>query len=237
MQRLSRRTLRSIAQQTSNEFRIILVCNKSPGGIQDLPNLTVIEEPFPLPERTTTARMTDKWSKVKRGLIAAREQGAGYIMICDADDCVSRRLAAFCNAALPCSGWSFDRAFVHDENSRWLFLRDNFSQLCGTSAIVWAELHDLPQSMEQRIDDFFLLCHGHGVISDYMVKVGRPLVSLPFPGAVYCTGTGENDSGFRFANWRSRRLALQKLWKSRYLSKRRIAEFGLFPLECFGDSE
>jgi hypothetical protein len=230
VQKLSRRTLRSICQQTSDEFRVILVCNESPGEVDGLRNLIVIEESFPIPGPSTPERMNDKWLKVKRGLAEARQYAPGYVMICDADDCVSRRLAAFCNAATRCPGWSFDRAFIHDEGSSWLFLRDEFARLCGTSAIVWAEQQELPSSMDDS-QGYFLLSHGHGVISDYLASVGRPLTPLPFPGAVYCTGTGENDSGLRFGNWRSRRLALQKLWKSRYLSRRWIREFGLHPLD------
>lgn len=231
VQRLCRRTLRSICNQSFDDFRVILVCNESPTGIGDLRNLTIIKEAFPIPGPSTAERMNDKWLKVKRGLVEARQNGAGYIMICDADDCVSNRLAEFCERSPRCAGWSLDRAFIHDEGSSWLFLRDGFARLCGTSAMVWAEPHELPSSMDDPIDRYFLLCHGHGVISDYLASVGRPLAPLPFPGAVYCTGTGENDSGFRFADWRSRKLLLQKILNARLLNRKRVQEFGLFPLD------
>jgi hypothetical protein len=231
VEKLCQRTLRSICSQTCSDFKVILVCNKAPRNIIQLAGLQVVEETFPIPGPTSAERMNDKWLKVKRGLVEARQNGPGYIMICDADDCVSNQLAEFCERSPRCAGWSLDRAFIHDEGSSWLFLRDGFARLCGTSAMVWAEPHELPSSMDDPIDRYFLLCHGHGVISDFLSSVGRPLAPLPFPGAVYCTGTGENDSGFRFADWRSRKLLLQKIFNARFLNRKRVQEFGLFPLE------
>jgi hypothetical protein len=231
VQRLCQRTLRSVCGQTSKNFRALLVCNRAPKGLNGLSNLEVFEEPFPVPGPTTRERMDDKWRKIKRGLIEAKKRSPGYVMIGDADDCVSNRLAHWCETQPVCSGWSFDRAFIHDEETNWLFLRNDFSRLCGTSAIVWAEEHELPSSMSSPTENCFLLCHGHGVISEYLASVGRPLASLPFPGAVYCTGTGENDSGFRFGDLRSRKLLVQKVFNARYLSQRRVREFGLVPLK------
>jgi hypothetical protein len=231
VEQLCQRTLRSICGQTCDRFRVILVCNRAPEGLGRLKNLTVISDDFPVPGSLDSERMEDKWRKVKRGLIEARTYTPGYVMICDADDCVSNRLAEWCETEPICSGWSFDRAFIHDEGSPWLFLRRGFSRICGTSAIVRAESSDLPSKADDRIEDYFLLSHGHGVISDYLASVGRPLKSLPFPGAVYCAGTGENHTGFRFADWRSKKLLLQRILHARYLTRSLKQEFGLFPLE------
>lgn len=225
--RLAVRTVRSACNQTSPDYQVILVCNQRPEGCPTHEKLTVIEEEFPLPEPSSAGRMRDKFRKVHRGLIEARRFAPAHIMITDADDCVSRRLAAFVASYATQPGWYLGRGYVHDEGTRWLFGRKNFDVICGTSAIVRVERSDLPQSMEDDPSQFTLLAFGHGVIREGMAQRGDPLQSLPFPGAVYITGTGENDSGTYFNKVPSRRFQLQKYLDARYLTPWVRREFGL----------
>ncbi len=227
--RLWERTLRSICAQTGDAFRVFLVCNERPKIAFDHPNLTVIEEDFPLPEANTPSRMRDKWAKIRRGLVAAREYAPAHVMVMDADDCVHRGLAEFAAAHPHENGWLFESGYVRDEGRSWVYARKQFDRVCGTSAIVRLEEHDFPSDMYSG-GSYFILENGHGVIGDFCRTHGRPLAPLPFVGAVYNVGTGENDSGFSLRGWHSKKVFLKKIIHAKWLTKQRREAYGLYDL-------
>jgi hypothetical protein len=224
--RICERTLRSMCQQTSDQFRIFLSCNERPRMNFDHPAIRIIEEPFPLPEPTHHARAKDKWIKVRRSLVAAREYGDGHVMIADADDCVHRGLAAFVAAHPGAAGWRLTRGYMHDIGSRWICPTDYFDLRCGTSAIVWLKANEFPPDMTSPYRDYFILAHGHTKIAEYMAEKGTPLRPLPFIGAVYNTGTGENNSGFSLRR-QGRRTRLAMIVRLRPVTPRIRETFGL----------
>lgn len=227
LSRLVVRAMGSLCGQTSPEFRVILVCNQRPNGFVSHPNLTLIEEPFPIPGADRESRMVDKFRKLQRALIAAREFMPGYLMFCDADDCVSRRLADWCARHPGERGWYFKRGYVHDEGTLFAYGRNQFHLFCGTSAIVACTAAELPETMDVPHGENFFLSHGHPILADTLASAGRPLAPLPFPGTVYITGTGENDSGLTYSSLRSRSLQLQKLFHAHYLTPWFRREFNL----------
>jgi hypothetical protein len=227
--RLWERTLRSICAQTNPDFRVVLVCNERPKIDFTHEALTVIEEEFPLPQPTGPSRMADKWRKVRRGLTAARHLAPAHVMIMDADDCVSRNLAALVAQKPEARGWVFNQGYIHDEGTGWLHRKSDFDRYCGTSAIVKLAPEDIPApESKESSDNFYILANGHGVIADYLRDRGEPLERLPFVGAIYITATGENDSGVALRNWRGKKMMLTKLLNSRPLTAKVRNEFGLY---------
>src|SRR5689334_11587727 len=141
---LACRSIGSLLNQTDDRFSIILVCNQPPIGLPMHPKLTVIQRDFPAPG-PGEARMTDKWRKVRVGLVAARELAPCHIMVVDADDCVSRQLATFTAANPDANGWIFSKGYLHDEGSRLIYYHPtSFDSFCGTSNIVRATPDELP---------------------------------------------------------------------------------------------
>jgi hypothetical protein len=226
---LCRRTLQSLAGQTCDDFRIVLVCNKAPRGLESIRHLEVIEENFPAPGHGGPTRMGDKWAKVGRGLEQLRDRLPGHVMICDADDCVSNRLAALCRENPEANGYLIQKGYLHSEGSRWLLSEYDFSRVCGTSSIVRLEKHDLPERGDET-KRCFVLEQGHTRIGDYMASVGRPLQGLPFFGAIYCMATGENDGGRSIRNLRSGRDMLKTAAGIRHLGSKKRREFGFYPI-------
>jgi hypothetical protein len=121
--RLCERTLRSVCAQTSPAFRVFLVCNVRPETNITHPHLSIIERDFPVPVATSAARMNDKWSKLKVGLVAARDFAPAHVMFVDADDCVHRGLAEHVTRYPDAQGWSITVGYFHDEGSRWVYRR------------------------------------------------------------------------------------------------------------------
>jgi hypothetical protein len=231
---LCERTLRSVCGQVGGEFRVLLVCNEAPAMGFTHPALMIVEEDFPIPERNTAARMFDKHEKIKRGLIAARglaaERGFApcHVMAVDADDCVHRGLAAWCERHPGHPGWYLERGYIYHEGSRWMHLWRDFDLLCGTAAIVRCEEADFPREMSDPKEQFLMIDTGHHEYRNPRRTRGRIFDPLPFPGAVYITATGENDSGINLRGWQGRKLLLQKLLGARFLTPGLRAEFGIF---------
>ncbi len=229
---LARRTLQSVLAQTHSDFRVFLVCNDPPDGCPEHPSVTVLRKNFPVPDMSVWEnRMADKWGKVRVGLVAARSLAPCHVMVCDADDSVSNRLAAHVAAHPRTAGWCFDQGWMHDEGSPLIFRwRHGFDSTCGTSSIVRADLPDLPEVEQGPRDENFILHSGHAKIRANMQSRGTPLEMLPFPGAVYNLATGENHSSFSLKGWRSKKILLQKLISYRPLTQRIRKEFGLYDL-------
>jgi len=154
------------------------------------------------------------------------------VMVTDADDCVSNRLAAHVSSNPHSFGWCFDEGWLHDERSRLIYRRRHgFDDICGTSSIVRMDESDLPGSESDEKSDNIILRSGHTTIRRNMVERGTPLEILPFAGAVYNLATGENWSPFSLRRWKSKKVLVKKLLGYRLLTRGIRTEFGLVDLE------
>jgi hypothetical protein len=227
--RLCERTLRSICQQTSSQFRVFLVCRDRPEMDFAHPNLRIIQEDFPIPEPEKKPQRVDKYKKLRRALIAVREEGGGHVMAVDADDLVHRSLAALVEANPNSDGWFFPHGYSYDEGGQWLEKHFDFYLRCGTSNIIRIGCEDLPADTDSPTEKYFFLCNGHNVIADFMARSGKPLKALSFPGAVYVKDTGENLSGPPLKG-SGVRAHVSRLSRLRLLTPRHRAIFGIRPL-------
>ena len=228
---LCERTLRSICRQTSDRFRVFLVCNSAPRMEFRHPALTIIEENFPIPAPNSTDRMFDKHEKLKRGLIAAREMAPCPVMLVDADDCVHRGLVEWCERHPESPGWYLPDGYIYSAGSPWPYRLRDFDQICGTSIIVKCAGKDFPRAMSDRKSDFFMVERGHFEFRDPSRIGGIKLEPLPFAGGVYVTATGENYTGASMQGWQGKKMFIKKLLNARPLTKRIREDFGLYEVE------
>lgn len=223
--KLACRTIASITNQSHPDFRIILVCNQKPIGLDSHPALDVIECDLPPPPNVHGDKERDKWTKLRIGLAVGRRYAPAHFMLLDADDCVNRDLAALSAAHPDGHGWYMDRGYVHREGSPWVVLKNQFHHLCGSSAIVLCDVADLPKNGDD--DSRTLTRCGHGVIVDERRRLRRPLSPLPFVGTVYITGTSENHSGLRYGPFDSIRRFLGEITRYRLLTQGLRTQFSL----------
>jgi hypothetical protein len=229
--KLANRSIRSLLNQADPRFAVILVCNQPPIDLPSDKKLAVIKRDFAVPG-PGEARMSDKWRKVRVGLVAARALTPRHLMVVDADDCVSRRLAGFVADNPDSNGWFFNNGYMHDEGSRLIYIYPRgFDEMCGTSNIVRVGPDDLPYSEETESQDNPILRGGHTRIKQEMQSLGRSLQPLPFPGSVYNLATGENHTGFSLADWKSKKIFIQKLMRYRPLTRQIRKEFNLYTIE------
>ena len=202
--RLFEITLGSVCGQTDPDFRVTVVCHDRPQLQQESRFdgcVEWMEVDFALPDRKAPQTlMADKYRKLAVGFAHARALQPDFTMIVDADDLVSNRLAAHANAHRGANGWSVHRGYVFDYENGYLLRQPNFHQVCGTSAIVSTRTFEFPDAGDFGDSEVFararqqcaLLTNGHQTIERYMAERGTPLAPLPFAGAIYVLGHGDN---------------------------------------------
>ncbi|WP_199314308.1 glycosyltransferase family A protein [Planktothrix sp. FACHB-1365] len=235
--KLVERTLKSICNQTSPDFRVIVVCHEKPQIEFNHPNISYIEVDFPIPEQDLKSKRLDKGRKILWGLIEGRQFNPSHTMIVDADDCVSKHLAGFVNQNPQNNGWFVNKGYVYQPGSKFIYLRRKaFNKLCGTCNIIKYELHNLPDDISQDYPEINLFYASHQDVENEIAQSGNPIKALPFIGAVYIVGNQENiylrDSSLFLENNQDKGI----LWKLKYLLNFQLLttstreEFGLYDI-------
>ena len=229
--RLCERTLMSACAQTCPDFRIILSCTDLPETGFTHPNLIIEQHEYPPVDRhCRQSQSLDKVLKLSRASGRAREFAPCHVMVLDADDLVSRRLAGFVDGLADPMSWRIDHGWLYQEGSRWIWRHRDLSSVCGSTHLVYCEPEDLPAAPEQG--ELLLTAHiPHTEITHELARRGREIRPLPFPGTIYSAAHGDNWSeGYMFQR-RSWRTHLQRLSRMRPLTTRIRREFGLHPIE------
>jgi len=193
--KLFERCVKSICNQTSTEFRVVVICNQRPETEFKHPHIIYIEVDFPVPTWSDhtdfTSRELDKSRKIFTALLYARQLNPSHIMFVDADDCVSKHLAEFVGHNLECSGWVIDKGYEYHDGSRFIYRKKNrFHLKCGTAHVIRFDLVNPPENLTP--DDIAWDYFYHQSIADTLDGRGVPLTYLPFEGAVYITENKEN---------------------------------------------
>lgn len=204
-------TLESVCTQTSNDFHVIIVCNEVP-EIARRRNVEFVKVDFPPPSRlrcpTTgmAAIRVDRGSKYAVGLIYARQYTPDYVMFFDADDYINRRIVEYVGRHPIANGWYFKHGYVYQHGSSRMSLLEDFHKRCGTSHIFNFALFEFaPQltirssleSLTATLNKQYLtnVLGSHKTARRYYQNKGIDLEVLPFAGAVWVLGNGENHSG------------------------------------------
>lgn len=177
----------------------------------------------------------DKGRRVLAALLAAGP--TSHVMVVDDDDFVSNRLAGTVAEAAPDTAFRFDEGFVWTPGGRMLMTNHDFSNLCGTSAILPIAALDLPPSVESASPDYVKTMMGsHVQVKAALEQQGQVFTPLPYPGAVYRVGhanahsRSQNMLRAHLANGgmiRNPRRALRNIQLLRRYGKLERAEFGL----------
>lgn len=212
--KLFERCVRSVCNQTSTNYRVIVVCHEKPQIEFTHPNITYVEVEFPVPGLDLTSKSVDKHRKMLAGLRYAGQFEPSHTMHVDADDCISRHLAKFVEQNPESNGWFVNKGYVYQDGGKFIyFKRRDFYQWCGTSSIFRYDLNPLPEglnyehievndgiseNLSEEIKDYYGCYFQHRKIVQYRAQRGTPTEPLPFPGAVYILDHGESMSSNNF---------------------------------------
>ena len=205
-------TVGSVLNQRSRDLRVVVVIN-SPLEC-DLPadsRIEVVQVGFPpatsLHRPSRVGIEADKGAKLGVGASAAMRHGPTHLMFVDSDDFIHRDIAALAAAEPSHAGWFFDSGYLHQKGSRSVrLMTHDFHQQNGSSHVMRADLLAVPDDIEPSIDrDEVSSRIGRGAtsrtmgrhrpITEFFEEIGAPLTPLPFPGALWEIGPGENSSG------------------------------------------
>ena len=209
---LLKRTLQSVCNQLDKNFQVIIVCNQLPKFSHLFPKVDFVTVNFPPPSTKRGEKVNidevrlDKGAKYFTGLLHARKYTPDYVMLFDADDLVSNRLSEYAKYHSGENGWFISQGYIYEENGLFIKKLFNFNKKCGSSHLINFKLFDLPEDFPSEISQSLILdkvdkeflkmiLGSHYQTSDFFHKKGYPLKPLPFPGAVWIVGTGENHSG------------------------------------------
>jgi hypothetical protein len=183
--RLVERTVRSACAQACPEFRVIVVCHEVPEiGFEDQ-RLEFLAVGYPPPGPDKAERRRDRGRKMLAGLWRALSYHPTHVMVLDADDCVSNRLAGYVAEHPDANGWYIAEGYFYREGMDTVHVeRRRFHKWCGSSHILRPEFLELPAP---STEEWYLV---HGDLVPRMRKRGTPLEPLPFPGAVYLISHG-----------------------------------------------
>jgi len=226
---LFERCLRSTCNQTSDAFRTIVVCNEMPEVSFQSDRVTYVTVDFLPPQKEThpVARgLTDKGRRVLKGIMTAQQFNPTHVMVVDADDCVSNRLAEFVSQHPKVNGWYLESGWKYREGDAHVYIkRRRFYTMSGTANIVSVRHLDLPAEPEyNRGYGYYKFYIDHQKTKQFMAERQAPMQPLPFPGATYVLATGDNMSS------NEDKLSFSFLTR-RHLSEKIRAEFCLDSLD------
>lgn len=251
LSKLVERCVKSACNQTSPNFRVVVVCNEKPNILFQHPHIYYVEVDFPVPiykdseperlkgydyalhSKEIVMKNADKARKILRGIEFSHQFQPSHIMVVDCDDCVSKKLAEYVDRHQDGDGWVFRKGYIYRENSKILYMNTKtFNQTTGTSVIIKYGLHKL------LFENPELYAHSFNVLP------GANIQPLPFVGAVYTIENGENilankeiTSQIINTNLMTDIGSLiKKIFKYRlvFLRKSITDEFGLYP--CGGSN-
>ncbi|MGB3299781.1 MAG: glycosyltransferase family A protein [Phormidesmis sp.] len=219
---LFERTLRSICNQTSSNFKVIVVCHERPYTSFEHESIKYIEADFSPPDLHGLAddptegrrrKEADHKRKLWLGSVHAESLNPSHIMFVDADDCISRKLASHVDKDLESSGWYISQGFEYPDNGQTIYPKSKFYMKSGTSSIIRYDLlKPLLAIQPDKIEGTYL---SHKLLPSYFQENGSPLTPLPFRGAVYITGHGDNNFLEYFSNKQKNLPDLMRLYGGR----------------------
>jgi hypothetical protein len=202
---LFERTAISVFRQTTAAFRHVVVCHEPPKLKRafDL-RLEFVTKDFPLPGKPPRASgltgdawpimSDDKLNKLVAGLQRARELNADFVMLLDADDLVSCRLAAHVLSRPEADGWFVARGWRYQYGRNWIETLDGFNQVSSSCNVLSRRWFNFPGCPERERDaDAALILQGHGQAVEAFAARGALMRPLPFR-AMIRTENGENMS-------------------------------------------
>jgi hypothetical protein len=183
------RTLRSITNQSSDEYFVAVICHERPEITFQHPKIFyhVVDFDAPKEEKENySGKRSDKAKKLLEALTIPEIIAADYIMPVDSDDLISNEIASFVavnkNRGIP--GWYFSKGFIYKEGSKSMWLNTkNFNALCGTCIVIKPELMPLFIDTEPYLN----FIHRRTVLNN-----GVELEQFPFPGVIYSIDNGHN---------------------------------------------
>lgn len=192
-------TLDSVFNQSDSRFRILISGHQQPDiGLLNESRVEFLlckEKPPKNPGNHRKDVLNKNFLIGKR----LRELGGGYFMHLDADDLVHKDLVKFILNDDNKTGYSIRQGYALDYFNKRLApvpgaWDASFDQVCGSCAVIYFNNSDLPFDGADTSTLAYNMFRHHAYWRVTSQELGRPLVDLPFPGAIYIVNHSQNIS-------------------------------------------
>lgn len=244
--KLLARTLKSICNQTYQNYIIYVIHNEKPIIEYDHPSIKYIYFPH---ERLNVNQIEDyhsygktyykekfaenimdKIRKLNWGLKKALIDNCQYIMAIDSDDLVSNKIVEFIetnskNNSHP--GWYIDKGYVMIDGKRNLVKQTHLEDLNGSTHIIRHDLVPNPDISSKKMLDFSLF-ESHGYIKHKLkIEKNETIESLPLCGIIYVCHENNWSEITNIASKKNIKTLIKKILRYKYLSKKLKNDFGI----------
>jgi len=204
------RTLRSLDNQTSDNYNVVLVVTET--------DMVDLDKAY----RHTTITATngkpkefseDKDEKTIIGMQCHKLLGAKFFFRLDWDDLIHREFVKFIDTHDNEHGWAIQYGYFYNPEVYGAILVDNYWQHCGSAyAIKYSE-----EECENGPKDGF----HHQQVPTYRQKLNKPLSAIPFRAGMYVVH-GDNIS-----TPKHEKIFKDKVWESTIEIENLHKEFGI----------
>jgi hypothetical protein len=177
------RTLRSIINNTDQNYRILIAGHEKP-NIKEMNHERVTWLPVTFSPPTSIRKYSsDKFRK--RRVIGAylRKSGfSGYFMPLDADDWVHHRFVEFIRSQPIIDAFVMNTGCMANMKSKQIWVRERFYSGCGSSAVFYFRNSDFPRTSLKRDvmkSKFKWVVLPHGKVTTYLKNKNYKMVNYP----------------------------------------------------------
>lgn len=219
-------SIRSVLNQTSKNFRLVLVCNEPPQDMVEDEKIILQRTDLPCPTDYKGV-LRDINLKIKLAMSVARQFAPAYIMRIDADDFVSNRVVAYTEQHPNENGWYFKWGYCYDYWTQDFCLQPNFHLMCGTAHIINCTEKDFPDSLSTADEEWLNFIWEHQGINELLEPMGRKLKPFPFLAVVRSVNTGVNSEAQPPGYTHALKRFIRKNLLRRKINEKIINEFKL----------
>ena len=243
------RTVKSICNQDSLDFKLIIVYTDKPEINFVHENLHYVHFPYAnvsvneiedWEDRKQwyspvfAERMMDKSRKITLGCKAAKSLGCTYLMGVDSDDLVSCKLCSFIKdyPEKNCAGWRIAHGYVYEEDAMVAVKNKRIWEMNGSVHIIRADLVNIPDfDTNFRLFDYSLF-QSHVYTYQRLIDFHKEkLEVVPFYGVIYLIHKNNYSAVKEIISANSIKLLIKKMLRGKLVTKKLRKEFALYPLK------
>ena len=198
------KTLKSICNQTSSNFKVYVVHHELPDELYEHPNLSYVQFPYAFCTLAMLSGKTaqhdisiimsvngfDQGKKALYGAKHAVEDGCDYVMSVDSDDLISNKIAAYVNnAPINSDGWYVSKGYIYMSSEDLLVRKPSKMNTINGSTNIIAARHIPSPDFNSNEADLFSFYAAHGYLYHRLKAQNIHLLPLPFYAIIYVAHT------------------------------------------------
>lgn len=225
------RVLRSINNQTSNDFECVVIGHDEPQSynICDVSsNTTFVKfDEFEPPRQDKFSGMQlqlkyefDRCSKIAKGIKHLENNNITHWFALDADDLLHENFVKTISKLESSDAIVIDNGYFYFENKKIINKNNNFSLYCGSSCIIKSHVTAIPTKIDEKAyRQMFYGAVSHMDVKDYFLSHNLSYIVPEERLIMYIRDNGENISNFYFTDW----LPRVKKWIKMHLKAIRFS--------------